>query len=317
MGGLPPLRVDNRFEVIEDQNIVDADLLNKLIDTYLDDEEKKKLSENKSLITVKDFSNLRFKASFFYQKKMPSVTFYGIPAAIKTLDELKLPAAVKNFINLTSGLLVIAGPHQAGKTSTAAAFIEEMNRNKNKRIITLEDPIERLYVSQKSIIEQRQIGIDVRNLEEGLDYALKEDVDLVYIGEMADISGAEFQKVMELGSGNALVILEMNAQNSIGVLEKIFNGLIKEMNNEAASYLISDVLSAIVVQKLLPKRGGGMVMAQEIAINNPAMKSLLREGKIYQIESVIETSKKEGMVNMQKVLDELVESGEVRQDDVY
>jgi len=316
VGGLPTLRVDDHFEVIESDSIIDLATIEKIIDAYLDQEEKSRLEEKRSLMTVKDFSNFRFKVSVFYQKKMPSLSFYHIHPEIRTLEELKFPASLKKFLELSSGLLVVSGPHLSGKSNTAAAFIEEINRNNNKRVITLEDPIERQFISKKCIIEQRQVGVDVVSYEDGLYYAMKEDVDLVYISDNHELMQKGLSAVMELASGNALVIMEMNAQSTVNVLDKLLSILEKDYSREAAGHLLADVLYAVIVQRLIPKRGGGLALACEIAVNNSSMKTLIRENKSYQVESIIETSKKEGMVNMSRSLFDLVQNGEVRQEDV-
>ena len=143
------------------------------------------------------------------------MTIYYLSDEIKSLTELSLPPELNKFFDLSSGLLIISGPYSSGKSTTAASFIEEFNRNKNKRIVTLEDPIERLFVSKKSIIEQRQIGVDVKNITEGLYYCLKEDIDLVYLSENMEIMDKCLPLILELASGNALVMLEINAQSSI------------------------------------------------------------------------------------------------------
>jgi twitching motility protein PilT len=315
-GNLPTLRIDNRFEVLENENIISAEMLDKIIESNLDDNEKIILGNEKSVTTVKAFNNFRFKISVFYQKKMPSVTFYYIPDIIPSIEEIKFPSSLMRFFEKSSGMLIIAGSHQSGKTTTIASIIEEFNRNKNKRIVTLEDPIERFFVSKKCIIEQRQLGTDVKSIEEGLYYCLKEDVDIVFIGETKELMDDGLPLIMEIASGNSLVILELNAQSSISVMEKILNQLERKNSKEAGRHMLAEVLFGIIVQKLVPRRGGGMVLANEVAILNPTMQSLIREGKVYQIEGIIQTSRKEGMINLQRSLEELVEKGEVKQEDI-
>ncbi|MDD5295169.1 MAG: ATPase, T2SS/T4P/T4SS family, partial [Patescibacteria group bacterium] len=208
-------------------------------------------------------------------------------------------------------LLIVAGPNDSGKTSTAAAFIEDINKREKRYIITLEDPIEYLFINKKSIIEQRQIGRDVKSYVAGLKHCLDEDVDLVFIDEIKKEFVAALPFILQLAAGNSLVVLEMNAANSIRVIEKILDAAKTTISPEAARFSLADVLVGIVTQKLIPRLGGGLVLASEILIVNSAVKSLIREGKIYQIESIIQTSREEGMISIEKAVEELVKRGEV------
>lgn len=317
VGSLPMMRLDNKLITLDKESIVTTETLNKIINTFLSPEEMTGLKEKKEIILVKTFAgNFRFRVNIFYQKNLPSVSFRYIPETIKSPDELKIPKAVSEILKLNSGLLVIAGPYGAGKTTTAMSLLGEINRNQNKHIIMLEEPIEYSLVSQKSVIEQRQIGSDARSFADALAYCLEEDIDVVYVGEMRKEFAAAMPTILELASGNSLVILEIDASSSIRAIEKILNAVEAKIPTEAARYSLADILVGIIAQKLLPRRGGGMILAAEVLLANSAVKSLVREGKIYQLESVMQTSRKEGMVNMEKALEELVRSGEVRQEDI-
>ena len=316
VGNYPVLRINGQFESLSDEKMTDKQLLDEIIQNFLDPVQQGTLKEKKSLVTVLQFSgNMRYKLSAFYQKNMPSLTFHYIPENATPLSEYDFPPSILNFLNARSGLLVIAGHYGSGRTRTSASFIEEFNNQKNKRIVTLEDPIEHIFISKKCIIEQREIGTDVENIEQGLDYCLKEDVDLVYLPESRDLMSRGLGMAMEIASGNALVIMEMNAQSSVGVMETLLHHLERFFPHGSCYHIFSEVLYAIIVQRLLPRRGGGMVIAKEIAVANTAIKSFIREGKLNQIESVIMTSRQDGMLYMPKVLSELVETGEVRQED--
>jgi twitching motility protein PilT len=267
---------------------------------------------------VKNISNFRFRINVFYQKGLLALSFHYIPGAIKSFNDLGLADVCHNFLRASSGLLIIAGTYNSGKTTTAAALIEELNKTKALNIITIEDPIEYLFISKTSLVMQRQIGVDVNTLADALDYCLREDVNVVYINEIKDDQalGSIMPKIFELASGNCLVVLEVNADSSNRVLEKVLAGMSINSSAEAARYNLADILVGILVQKLVNRRGGGLVLANEILLNNAAAKSLIREGKIYQLESVIQTSKKEGMISMDKSLDNLIESGEIRREDL-
>lgn len=317
VGSLPMMRIDNRLVAVEGENIVTAEMIDKIINTFMDKEELACLTNDKETALVKDLAgNFRFRVNAFYQKGQLSLSFHYISNIIKNLSDTGLPPAAKEFSKLDSGLLIITGPYGSGKTATAAAFIEEINKTKRKHIITIEDPIEHLFVSKNSIIEQRQVGRDVKSVVDGLEYCLSEDVDAVYVNKIKKELLSAMPVILELAAGNCFVILEMNIDTSIKAIEKVLNAVEKKLSMEAARYSLADVLAGIIAQKLLPRRGGGMALAVELLLANSAVKSLIREGKIYQLESILQTSRREGMVSMEKSIEELIKSGTVNQQTV-
>lgn len=313
VGSLPVMKIDDQLVPMEQENIVAADTVEKIIDSFLSEEEKQELKEKKELVLAKTFAgSFRFRVNIFFQKSLPSLTFHNIPANIKNFSDLKLPDFFNQLVKMDSGLFIIAGAHSSGKTTTAASLIEEINKTAAKRIITLEDPIEFLFVSKKSIIEQRQIGKDANSFADGIDNCLREDADIVYISEVKEGIDEVMPAVLNLASGNSLVFLEMNADNSVRVIEAILAALKSEMSAEAARYGLADILIGIIVQKLIPRVGGGMSLAREMFLANSASKSLIREGRIYQLESIIQTSRRDGMISMAKNLEELSQAGEIK-----
>ncbi len=317
VGSLPQMRIDGELVVIEGENVVTNDLLDKIVNSFLSKEEIEQLKKDRDITLIKVFGgNFRFRTNIFYQKEMLSISFYYIQGVIQNLGDLNLPQKVKNFIRSDFGLLIIGGPFGSGRTTTAAAFIEEINKKSNKHIVTFEDPIEYLFVSKKSIIEQRQIGVDVKSIAEGLDYCLQEDVDVVYIGEMKREFESAVFSILELAAGNCLVILELEVDKSIKAIQKIISIASQTLSPEASCYNLADVLLGIIVQRLIPRIGGGMMMAVEVLIANAAIKSLIRQNKIYQIESIMQTSREEGMISLDKALDNLVKSGKIKPDSI-
>ena len=317
--GSPPLiRIGGQFIPLTGQEMITGEIINKITETFLSPDEIVRLKETKGIILVKNISNFRFRINVFYQKGLLALSFHYIPGVIKSFDDLGLPEVCGNFLKVSSGLVIIAGAYNSGKTTTAAALIEELNKTKALNIVTIEDPIEYLFISKTSLVIQRQIGTDVNTVAEALDYCLSEDVDAVYINEVKDnqVFNSAMPKIFELASGNCLVILEINAASSKRVLEKVLAGLVLNLPLEAARYNLADILIGVLTQKLVKRRGGGLVLANEILLNNAAVKSLIREGKIYQLESVIQTSRKEGMISLDKSLNNLIESGEVRREDI-
>ncbi|PIR13809.1 hypothetical protein COV49_00980 [Candidatus Falkowbacteria bacterium CG11_big_fil_rev_8_21_14_0_20_39_10] len=313
VGSAPMARIKGKITLMEEEGIMQTDTINQIINSFLEKGELAELEKNRELTTVKVFgSSFRFRVNIFYQKGMPSLSFNYVTGVIRSLNDYKFPQQFKELINFDSGLLIVAGSNDSGKTSTAAALIEEVNKNKKRYIITLEKPIEYLFVNKKSIIEQRQVDKDALSYSLGIEHCLEEDVDLVYIDEVKKEFKDIILGVLELAAGNSLVILEMNADNSIWVIEKIINMASTKISAEAVRYSLADVLIGIVVQKLIPSVGGGLALAFETLVSNSATKSLIREGRIYQLESIIQTSRGEGMVSMKKSVDDLIRSGEVQ-----
>lgn len=316
-GNIPTMRINSQLLEMEGENILDADTLKMIINSFVTPEEAETLAKDKEIILAKYFAGtFRFRINVFYQKNLPSMTFCYVPEVVNSLADLKLPQIFSDLTKINSGLFILAGSHASGKTTSAAAVIEEINNTQKKHIITIEDPIEYSFVSKKSIIEQRQVGSDTKSFVTGLNYCLEEDVDLVYVGEIRRELQESMALILELATGNSLVVLEVNANNTTRAIEKVLTAAEFEISDEAARYSLADSLVGIVVQRLLPKRGGGMVAAHEILLANSAVKSLIREGKIYQLESIIQTARKEGMIMMEKSLEELVRNNEIRQEDI-
>jgi len=318
VGSPPMVRINGQFVPSAGQEMVNSEMINKITETFLDPDQIANLKETKGITLVKNISNFRFRINVFYQKGLLALSFHYIPGTIKSFGDLGLAEVCRNFLRASSGLLIIAGAYNSGKTTTAAALIEELNKSRALNIVTIEEPIEYLFISKTSLIMQRQIGIDVNTVANALDYCLSEDVDVVYVNEIRDdqVFNSSLPKIFELASGNCLVILEINADSSERVLEKVLAGISVNLPQEAARYNLADILIGVLVQKLVKRRGGGLILANEILLNNTAAKSLIREGKIYQLESVIQTSRKDGMISMDKSLNNLIESGEVRREDI-
>jgi twitching motility protein PilT len=312
VGSVPMLRNFGRLSEAEGEEVLKKEDLEKIIRSFLSEEDLAVLAEKKELLFVKDFGeNFRFRVSVFFQKDSPSISLSYISEEIADLDSLGFPNTFKKNLFGATGLLIVAGPPASGKTSTIASIIERINKEKKKYIITLEDPIEKIFVNKKSLIDQRQIGRDVNDFFDGLRHCLEEDVDVVYVDEIRVDFELALPYILELASGNTLVILEINAENSIRALEKILNTSSRNLTKEAVHFMLADVFFGVVAQRLIPNRESGLSLALEVLLSNFAVKSLIREGNIYQLEGIIQNSAEEGMISMEKSIKDLVLSGEV------
>jgi twitching motility protein PilT len=317
VGSSPLFRVNGRFVAEAEEAVFRKEDIDKIIHSFLTENELISLEERREVLLVKDFGeNFRFKINVFYQKDSPSLSLNYISENILDLDRLGLPNNFTKGLDRATGLLVVAGPPSSGKTTTVASIIEKMNKSSRKFVMTLENPIEKIFINKKSIIAQRQIGKDVNSFADGLKHCLDEDLDLVYIDEIREDFELVLPYILELASGNTLVVLEMNADSSIRALEKILNVSCRNLSKESVHYMLADALYGVIAQRLIPNRESGLSLAVEVLVSNFAVKSLVREGNIYQLESVIQNSGEEGMVSMEKSIKDLIISGEIDRQDV-
>ncbi len=315
VGGIPVIRKDGRLLKLAGEKIIEQELLTQIINSFLEEEEKKILEEKRELITVKSLGgHWRFKINIYYQKNLLAVSFRLIGAQIRSLASLALPPVATNFTALASGLVVVAGPYGNGKTTTIGAMLEHINQGQPKRILTLENPIEMLLISKESVVEQRSIGRDVKSLLDGLRYCQQEDIDVLAISDIQEQFSEALPLVLEIAATNCLVLLEMSADTATRVIEKILN-CYAATKIESGRMILADVLEGIIVQKLLAKNGGGMALAAEALVGTAAIKSVIREGKLKQIETIIQTSGDQGMISLTQALVNLVRAGEVTQAD--
>jgi twitching motility protein PilT len=316
-GSAPLQRIYGRLSEEGGDEILTKEDLEKIIHSFLSEEELAILAEKKELLFVRDFGdNFRFRVSVFFQKDSPALSLSYISEEITDFDSLGFPAAFKKNLLNASGLLIVAGPAASGKTSTIASIIEKINKEARKYIITIEDPIEKFFINKKSLIDQRQVGRDVNSFFDGLKHCLEEDVDVVYIDEIRVDFEVVLPHILDLASGNTLVILEVNAESSVRALEKILNISCRNLSRESVHFMMADVLFGVVAQRLIPNRESNLSLATEVLLSNFAVKSLIREGNIYQLEGIIQNSAEEGMVSMEKSIKELVLSGEVDRNEV-
>lgn len=309
-GSKPAAKFDGQMEILENEEMLAGDKLARLLSEILNPEERTELEEKKELTVVKMIGNkFRCRINIYYERGTPAFSFYYINPAVSHFSDFDFPPGVSRIVNQNHGLFIVAGPFGSGKTSIASALVEEINKTRKKMIITIDDPLEYVFANKKSIINQRVIGEDAPDVVSALDYCLREDVDVVYVNKISADFDMAVDKILELASGNTLVIFETSDDGALNVIQRIINRKNSASAPEMIRYNLADVLLAIVVQRMVPKIGGGTVPVREILIANSAVKTLIREGKIYQLESVIQTSRQEGMISMEKSFEELQKSG--------
>ena len=313
IGNYPYLRIKDQLLPISEEELINPQFMESVINFFLSEDKKQLLKEKKELKFIYDWLNkARFRIHIFQQKGYFSVSLKLIPSKFKTLLELGLPKIIENFIKQTRGLLLIGGPFNSGRSTTVAAIIQTINQTRTEHILYLEEPIEQLFINNKSIIEQREVGVDLLSFTEGLNSVKEEDVDIVVISKIDSAESMEL--LLELAQSGRLVIAIVNYDSVISVL----NGLVNEFSEEKSMWVrnvLAESLVGIVIQLLVPKITGGRALALEILTPTPSVKALIKEGRFSQLESIIQTSRAEGMVHLDKSLAELVQKGEVAADE--
>ena len=313
VGNNPTLRIDDKLVALEDGQVITEEFMNSLVDWLLDSEKKKKLLANKELVLARNFDkNLRFKINIFYQRGFLSVSLRHIPYQVPTLQTLKLNPILADLVKNKHGLIIISGPFGSGRSTTMAALVEEINRSRKEYIITIEDPIEYIFTNNKSIIEQREVGLDTNSFEEALKYFEEEDGDILLLEEMN--KPVVIPLVLEIARGSSLVLTAVSADSASNTLARILD-IFPAFDQERIRDLLATSLLAVICQKVLPKIGGGIVIAQEILIANNAVKSIIISGNIANLDNIIQTSRNEGMVSLNSALSELVKDRQITRED--
>lgn len=312
VGSPPVIRIDGKLVRME-YDMLKGDEIKKLAYSMLNEKQKMKFEQNWEL----DFSfgiekMSRFRCNIFMQRGNVAVALRQIPYKIMTFEELNLPKVIADFARLPRGLVLVTGPTGSGKSTTLAAVIDKINKERPVHIITVEDPIEYLHRHQMALINQREVYSDTPSFSSALKYALREDPDVVLVGEMRDLETIEAALSISETGHLAFATLHTNsAAESVNRIIDVFPA-----NQQAQIRIaLSFSLQAIVSQILIPKIGGGRAMALEILVVTPAIRAIIRDDKVHQIYSMIQSGQKFGMKTMNQSLAELYQTGKVTLND--
>jgi len=300
VGRKPTLRVDGLLIPLEREAPITPEAANGIIDALLTDEQKNELAKEREI----DFSyayedKARFRVNVFYQRGFKAAALRSIPSQIRTLDQLGLPPILKDFTKLSQGFILVVGPAGHGKSTTLAALLDEVNHTRTEHIITVEDPIEYLFTQDRCLISQREVRSDTQSFQGGLRSLLRQDPDVVMIGEMRDPES--ISTAMTASETGHLVFSTLHTNSAAQTIDRIIDSFPPDQQGQITSQLAA-TLVAIVSERLVPRIGGGRVPACEIMIVNSAIRNLIRERKAYQIDLVIETSLQEGMTTLNRSL---------------
>lgn len=315
VGKPPTLRVDDRLVPIGEKEVLDPEMAKDLVYALLTEEQRSRLEQEKELDFSYSFKDqARFRVNVYYQKGYLAAALRLIPTKIRTLEELNLPAQLKEFTMLRQGLFLCVGPAGHGKTTTIASLVDLINHERPEHIITIEDPIEYTFTQDKCLIDQREVYQDTNSFPLALRAALRQDPDVVLVGEMRDLE--TISTALTLAETGHIIFSTLHTNNAAETVDRIVDVFPPYQQNQVRLQLAS-TLVGICSQRLLPRRGGGRIVVTEVMRSNSAVKNLIREGKTYQINSIIQTGAEEGMQPLDKSIAEYVKSGEISEEDAY
>ena len=311
--GLPPiLRIDGVLTPIASINPLNEETVRNLVFATLDEEQRKILMKDKEFDYSFAFGDIaRFRVNAFHEKGKLAAAFRLIPNQIKNINDLGMPAIVETFADFPRGLVLVTGPTGSGKSTTLAALVDKINREKSTHIITIEDPIEFTHKSQRSVIAQREVHYDTFSFAAALRSVLREDPDVVLIGEMRDLE--TIQAAITIAETGHLVFATLHTNSAAQSIDRMIDVFPSHQQPQVRSQL-SNMLMAICAQRLVPAIGGGRVVAAEIMIANSAVRALIRDGKTYQLDTAIQTGADQGMQTMDRTLAKLVQTGVITYD---
>ncbi|HUC31368.1 MAG TPA: PilT/PilU family type 4a pilus ATPase [Candidatus Paceibacterota bacterium] len=309
VGRRPTLRIDGVLIPLEKEPIMTPESAEGIISELLTPDQKAKLITQRQVDLAYSFEDkARFRVNVYFQRGYLAAALRLIPTRIKTIEELNLPPLLHDFTQLSQGFVLVVGPAGHGKSSTLAAMVDEINHTRTDHIITIEDPVEYLFTQDKCIVSQREVGSDATSFHSALRTILRQDPDVVMIGEMRD--GVSIGTAMTASETGHLVVSTLHTNSAAQTIDRIIDSFPAEQQGQITSQLAA-TLVAIISIRLLPRLSGGRIPAMEIMIVNPAIRNLIRERKTYQIDLVIETSLQEGMVTLNRSLVNLVKNKEV------
>jgi twitching motility protein PilT len=305
--GTPPVvRVRGHVERLEDFEPFTSETTQQLLYRILSSEQQKNLELKRQL----DFSHsipglARFRVNVYFQRESIGAAFRLIPAEIKTLEELGIPSSLHQLATKPRGLVLVTGPTGSGKSTTLAAIIDEINRNRSEHILTIEDPIEFLHRHKRCIVNQREIGPDATSFAEALRAALRQDPDVILVGEMRDLE--TIATALTAAETGHLVFGTLHTQSAPSTIDRIIDVFPAEQQEQVRIQIASS-LQGVVTQALLPTLDGmGRVPALEILYPDDAVRNLIRQGKVEQIYSVMQTNTTRGMQTMEQSLSDLIQ----------
>ncbi len=312
--GIPPIiRKDGELVTVPNEAPTTQEAMENFLKKIMSNDQLERLAVNKEIDFSLAFSErARFRVNAYTQRGTWAAAFRLIPSIIPSIDSLNLPYTAHTFTTLKQGFILVTGPTGQGKSTTLAAILNEINANRSCHIVTIEDPVEFIFRSQKAIISQREMGTDTHSWNIALRSVLREDPDVVLIGEMRDYETVA--AALTIAETGHLVFATLHTNSAAQTIDRIVDVFPHEQQDQVRLQL-SSVLEAVFSQRLIPSPGAGRVVAYEIMTASTAIKTAIREGKTHQIDSIIQTSSEAGMSTLEASLASLVQDGKISFED--
>lgn len=312
--GLPPmLRVDGSLTPVAGIEAMDEAAVESLIFAILDQDQQQILDKDKEFDFSFAFGVLgRFRVNAYHERGNLAAALRLIPNEIKTIKELGVPPVVMNFASYPRGLVLVTGPTGSGKSTTLASLVNKINEETAQHIITIEDPIEFTHKSKRSVVVQREVHYDTYSFSAALRSTLRQDPDVVLIGEMRDLE--TISAAITIAETGHLVLGSLHTNSAAQSIDRMIDVFPPHQQPQIRAQL-ANILMAVCSQRLVPSVGGGRVVAAEVLVANPAVRNIIREGKSHQLDAVIQTGADSGMQTMDRTLVNLVQNGTVTYDD--
>jgi twitching motility protein PilT len=306
--GLPPMiRIDGALNPVQGAQPLNEDSMEALVFSLLDEDQKQILLRDKEFDFSFAFGDLgRFRVNAFHERGNIAAALRLIPSEIRSLEQLGMPPVLSKFTDYPRGLVLVTGPTGSGKSTTLAALIDKINTDRAAHIITVEDPIEYTHHSKRSLIAQREVHYDTFSFSAALRSSLREDPDVVLIGEMRDLE--TIAAAITIAETGHLVFATLHTNSASQSIDRMVDVFPPHQQPQVRAQ-IGNMLQAICSQRLIPALAGGRIAAAEILIATPAVRNIIREGKNYQLEAVIQTGAEHGMQSMDRTLANLVHGG--------
>ena len=305
------IRVTGEIMTFSD-DVVAEDELSEFINTHLESDEMRSAFANEREADLAiEIDGRRYRANFFYTSTGQAVVMRKIEEEIPSMSDLNLPPVVQDMANQPNGLILVTGPTGSGKTTSLAAMIDHINEHRKEHILTIEDPIEYIHHNKESIVAQREVGRDTKSFANALRAALREDPDVILVGELRDLE--TIQLALTAAETGHLVFGTLHTSGAPNTINRIIDVFPPEQQGQVRSQ-ISQSLRMVMTQKLFRKIGGGRIAAFEVMVCNPAVRNLIRENKIFQIESIMQTARADGMITMDAAIQQL--AGQVSPEDL-
>ena len=314
-GSPPMLRASGEIAPIPKEPVLTSEDIDAMLQAVMLDHNREEFREKNDTDFAHEIAGVaRFRGNALRDRKGTGAVFRAIPAAVVTVEQMGISQDVQKLCHLTKGLVLVTGPTGSGKSTTLCALIDLINRTRSDHVITIEDPIEFVHESKKCLITQRHVGVHTSSFKQALRAALREDPDIVLVGELRDLETVSM--AIETAETGHLVFGTVHTSTAVSTVDRVIDQFPPDRQAQIR-VMLSESLKGVISQVLCKKIGGGRVAAREIMLSTPSISNLIREGKTFQLPSVLQTSKRLGMVTMNDALIELVDSKQVEPQEAY